>query len=184
MEVKGVSVKPAVLFVREKFPERYNAWLRQLPEESRIIMSDFISLKKWYPLKAGLVYPTRLIGEMFFDDIEQGAFELGIYSSQIALKGVYKVLAKVSSPSFIVNRASSLMESYYRPAIMDVTEKSNRHAVLSIIDFPEPDITVDYRIFGWIKNTMESSNFRMPKVEMRKSMAKGDLVTEYYVGWV
>jgi len=184
MEVKGVAVKPVAQFVKARFPEQYNAWLRKLPEEARIIMSDFVSLTKWYPLEYGLVIPTRLVGEMFYDDIEQGAFELGVYSSQLALKGVYKILAKVSSPGFIVNRASSLMESYYRPAIMDVTEKSNRHAVLTIIDFPEPDIMVDYRIYGWIKNTMEESSFRLPKVSMRQSMGKGDAVTEYYVEWV
>ncbi len=184
MEVKGIAVKPIPKFVQEKFPEQYHAWLKRLPEESAKIMGNFISLTKWYSLKNALTIPTRLIGEMFYDDIEQGAFELGVYSSQLALKGIYKILVKVSSPSFIVSRASGLMESYYRPAIMSVTEKSDQHAVLTIIDFPEPDIAVDYRIYGWIKNTMEASSFNLPEVSIRKSMGKGDFVTEFLVTWV
>ncbi len=184
MEVKGTAVKPIPKFVKERFPEQYNAWLKRLPEESRKIMGGFIRLTKWYPLKQALTIPTRLIGEMFYDEVEQGAFELGVYSSQMALKGVYKVLASVSSPTFIVGRATGLMESYYRPAIMSVTEKSDKHAVLTIIDFQEPDVVIDYRIYGWIKNTMEASRFYLPEVSIRKSMGKGDMVTEYLVTWV
>lgn len=184
MEVKGVAVKPIPKFVQEKFPEQYNAWLKRLPDESRKMMSGFIHLNKWYPLKTALTIPSRLIGEMFYDTIESGAFELGIFSSQLALKGIHKILASISSPSFIVSRAGSLMEGYYRPAIMSVTEKSDNHAVLTIIDFPEPDIAIDYRIYGWIKNTMESSRFNLPEVTIRKSLGKGDMVTEFLVSWV
>jgi hypothetical protein len=184
MEVKGTAVKTIPKFVQEKFPEEYSTWLKSLPEASAKIMSSSISLTKWYSLKNALIIPTRLIGEMFYNDVEQGAFELGVYSSQVALKGIYKILVKVSSPSFIVSRAPGLLESYYRPTIMAVTEKSNTHAVLSIIDFPEPDVAVDYRIYGWIKNTMESSNFHLPEVSIRKSLGKGDFVTEYLITWV
>ncbi len=184
MEVKGTAVKPIVQFVKDQFPLQYNEWLRALPESSRNIMANYISLTNWYELKTSLIVPTRLIGEMFYNDIEKGAFELGVYSSNMAIKGIYKVLVKVSSPGFIVNRASGIIESYYRPVILDVTEKSKNHAVLTIIDFPEPDVVIDYRIFGWIKNTMEMSSFRMPTVELIKSMGKGDIVTEYLVKWV
>lgn len=184
MEVKGIAVKTIPKFIQEKFPGEYHTWLRELPEESAKIMGGDISLKKWYPLETALTIPTRVIGEMFYNNIEQGAFELGVYSSQIALKGIYKVLVKVSSPSFIVSRAPGIIESYYRPAIMSVTEKSDQHAVLSIIDFPEPDVAIDYRIYGWIKNTMEHSSFDFPEVSIRKSMGKGDFITEFIITWV
>jgi hypothetical protein len=183
MEVKGTAVKPIQEFVKEKFPNEYIIWLDSLPAESRSIIENRISLTSWYPMDLALIIPSRLIGEMFYKDIQKGAFELGIFSSVQAIKGVYKMLVMVSSPSFIINRASTIMASYYRPCSMEITKRSKDMAVLSIVDFPKPNIVIDYRIFGWIKNTMEFSKFKSPKVEMLKSMGKGDSTTDYLIKW-
>ena len=183
MEIKGTAIKTIPGFVKSKFPNEYNIWIESLPQESRAIMENRISLTNWYPLDTALIIPTRSIGEIFYKDIQKGAFELGVFSSAQAIKGIYKMLVMVSSPSFIVNRASTIMSGYYRPCIMDITKRSKEMAVLSIIDFPQPDIVIDYRILGWIKNTMEYSKFSSPKVEMLKSMGKGDATTDYLVKW-
>jgi hypothetical protein len=183
MEVKGTAVKTIPEFVKAKFPNEYDAWLEALPEESKKFMSDRISLTNWYPLETALVIPTRKVGELFFRDIQKGAFELGVFSSEQAIKGVYKMLVLVSSPSFIVNRTSSIMANYYRPCKMEITKRAKDMAILSITDFPNPDIVVDYRIYGWIKNTMSMSKFRNPKVDILKSLGKGDDTTEFHVQW-
>jgi len=183
MEVKGTAIKTIPEFVKEKFPNEYKRWLDALPVESRSIIDDRISLTNWYPLESALIIPTKFIGEIFFNDIQKGAYELGIFSSNHAIKGVYKMLVMVSSPSFIVNRASTIMSSYYRPCEMEITKRSKDMAVISIINFPKPSIIVDYRILGWIKNTMEFSKFKSPKVEMLKSLGKGDSSTDYLIKW-
>jgi len=183
MEVKGTAVKTIPEFVNAKFPNEYNAWLESMPPESKSIMSSRISLTSWYQLETALIVPTRRVGEMFYKDISKGAFEMGIFSSEQAIKGIYKMLVMVSSPAFIVNRTSSIMSNYYRPCVMDITKRSKDMAVISIIEFPSPDITVDYRIFGWIKNTMSVSKFRNPKVEILKSMGKGDNTTDFLIQW-
>jgi len=183
MEVKGIAIKTIPDFVKEKFPNEYKTWLETLPVEARSIIENRISLTNWYPLESSLIIPTQLIGEMFYKDIQKGAFELGIFSSNQAIKGIYKMLVMVSSPSFIVNRASTIMSSYYRPCEMEISKRSKDMAVLSIVNFPNPSVVVDYRILGWIKNTMEFSKFKSPKVEMVKSMGNGDSSTDYLVQW-
>jgi hypothetical protein len=183
MEVKGTAVKTIPEFVAKKFPNEFDAWLESLPVESRQFMTDRISMTNWYPLESALVTPTRKVGEMFFKDIQKGAYEMGVYSSEQAIKGIYKMLVLVSSPSFIVNRTSSIISNYYRPCKMDITKRSKEMAIISMLEFPTPDIAVDYRIFGWIKNTIEVSKFKNPKVEILKSMGKGDKVTEYLIQW-
>jgi len=183
MEVKGTAIKTIPEFIKNKFPNDYNRWLNALSPESKNIFTDRVSLLKWYPIQDALIKPTRLIGEMFYNDIEKGAFELGVYSSESAIKGIYKMLVKVSSPSFIVSRASNIMSNYYKPCIMDVIESTKTSALLSIIDFPEPDIVIDYRVLGWIKTTMEFSRFQNPKVELKKSMGRGDFSTDFLIEW-
>lgn len=184
MEVKGTAIKTIPEFVRAKFPNEYNIWLESLPQESRAIMENRISLTNWYPIDYALILPTRAIGELFYKDIQKGAFELGVFSSAQAIKGIYKMLVMVSSPSFIINRASTIMSGYYRPCVMDITKRSKLMAVLSIIDFPTPDVVVDYRVLGWIKNTIAFSKFNSPRVELLKSMGKGDTTTDYLVQWM
>lgn len=183
MEVKGTAIKTIPEFVKAKFPDEFNIWLESLPLESKAIMENRISMTNWYSIDSGLIIPTRSIGEMFYKDIQKGALELGIFSSTQAIKGIYKMLVMVTSPSFIVNRASTIMSGYYRPCMMDITKRSKNMAVLSIIDFPQPDVVIDYRILGWIKNTMQFSKFNDPKVEMLKSLGKGDATTDYLVQW-
>jgi hypothetical protein len=80
-----------------------------LPQESQSIIENRISLTSWYPLETSIIIPTNLIGDMFYNDISKAAYELVIYSSVMAIKGVYKMLVMVSSSSFIVNRASTIM---------------------------------------------------------------------------
>ncbi|MFN8258899.1 MAG: hypothetical protein U0W24_24640 [Bacteroidales bacterium] len=183
MEVKGTAVKSIQEFVNEKYPNEYNSWLNALPADSKTIIENRISLTSWYPIESSIITPTRIIGEMFFRDVQKAAFELGIYSSAQAIKGVYKMLVMVSSPSFIVNRASTLISSYYRPCKMEITRRAKDLAVVSITEFQKPNIIVDYRIYGWIKNTLEFSKFKSPKVEMLKSMGKGDSTTDYLITW-
>jgi hypothetical protein len=183
MEVKGIAVKTIPEFVSKKFPSEYDSWLESLPEMSRTFMSERISLTNWYPLEPALIVPARKIGEKFYKDIQKGAIEMGIFSSEQAIKGIYKMLVQVSSPSFIVNRTSSIISNYYRPCKMEITKRANSMAIISIIEFPKPDIVVDYRILGWIRNTIEAAKFRNPKVEILKSMGKGDASTEYLIQW-
>ena len=183
MEVKGTAIKTIPEFIKNRFPNEYSRWFNALSDEAKDIFKDRVSLVKWYPVNEALIMPTRLIGEMFYNDIEKGAYELGVYSSEVAIKGIYKMLVKVSSPSFIVSRASNIMSSYYKPCIMDVVESTKKSALLSIIDFPEPDIVIDYRVLGWIKTTMSFSRFNNPKVELTKSMGRGDFSTDFLIKW-
>jgi len=183
MEVKGTAVKTIPEFVRNKFPNEFDSWIESLPADSKSFMTERISLTNWYPLEPAILVPTRKVGEMFYKDIQKGAFEMGIFSSEQAIKGIYKMLVLVSSPSFIVNRTSSILSNYYRPCKMDITKRSKEMAVISMLEFPEPDVVVDYRILGWIKNTIEVSKFNNPKVELLKSMGQGDATTDYLIQW-
>ena len=126
MEIKGTAIKTIPEFVKEKFPNEYNLWLDSLPMESQSIINNRISLTNWYPIESALVIPTIKIGEIFYKDIAKGAFDLGVYSSVNAIKGVYKMLVMVSSPSFIINRASTIMSSYYRPCGMEITKRQKK----------------------------------------------------------
>lgn len=184
MKVKGTAVKSIQQFVREKHPDQYDHWLKSLPVEAQRVMQDAIYATNWYSLHQAVVLPTEHIAHLFFNnDTKKGAWELGRYSAEIALSGVYKVFVKMSSPSFIINRATRIFSTYYHPATMIVPEKSDKSIVVHITEFETPHSTVENRIAGWVERALELSGCKEIKFTISKSLTLGDDLTEFLVSW-
>lgn len=183
MEIKGAAVGSIPLFVKNKFPKRYDEWLNSLSQASREIMNDSILIGSWYPLSDACVEPTEKICKLFYNDKIDGAWEGGRFSADFSLKGVYKVFVKVASPIFIMSRASIIFSAYYKPSIMKLVDKSSKKGIIHILKFPEPDTYVDFRIGGWIERALEICGCKDVKITITKSLAKGDRLTEIVGEW-
>lgn len=184
MEIKGTAVKTIPEFVKARFPEQYDEWFDELPDESKKIMGDAIYATNWYPLEFAGLIPTRKIGEVFYNnDIKKGAWEAGRYSAEVALKGVYKVFIRLTSPTYIIGRAGRIFSTYYRPSELKVIDNGKKYVIQHILQFPMPDIVVEYRIAGWMQQALELNHCKNVKVEFPKTMTKGDAYTEISITW-
>lgn len=183
MEVKGLSVASTPAFVQHSFGSRFNEWIDSLSSESREIMSNCILASNWYPLQEAFIEPTRKICDLFYGGRDKGAWEVGRYSADIALKGIYKLFVKLGSPEFLIKRASKVMSTYYRPSELIVHEMSSGKAKVHIVKFPEANRFIELRIAGWMERAMEISGCRHVDIKITRSLAKGDLVTEFATEW-
>ncbi len=109
---------------------------------------------------------------------------LGSYSAETALKGFYKVFLLIASPQFLMQRASKIFTTFYNPSQVEAEITGPYSAILRVIQFEDIDETVEYRIAGWIRKALELANCREPGYEIKKSMAKGDAVTEIHFFWL
>lgn len=182
MEVKGIAVIPIKDYVKSQFSARYQEWLGSLSTEAKNIMGNPLA-SIWYPLQPALVEPTQKICALFYNGDEQGAWQMGRYSAEHALKGVYSIFVKLGSPGFIVSRGSRIMSQYYRPCEMVATENKSGRAVMQIVQFPEPNRLIEMRIGGFMERAIELSG-KTPTTKIIRSMAKGDSLTEYCTEWV
>lgn len=184
MQVKGAAVETIPKFVKSKFgDEGYRKWLDSLPAETRKQFEFMILSSKWYPLKEMLVEPTIKICDLFYQGNINGAVEQGRFSAEHGLVGIYKVFIKLGSPGFIIDRASTIMSSYYENSAIEVMEKGDKRIRLHITKFDEPSKVVENRIKGWIERALEMSSAKNPKLVIFKSMADGADVTEFIVTW-
>ena len=183
MEVKGTAVESIPVFVKKKFAHRFEEWLNTLPESSRKIMREKILPSAWYPLQEALIIPTQKICELFYRSVEEGAWEAGRFSADYALHGIYKWFVKLGSPGFIIGRASTIFSTYYRPSKMVLVENSPKRGVVHIVQFAEPNRLVELRIGGWIERALEISGCKELKVEITKSLTRGDPITEFIMEW-
>lgn len=183
MEVKGIAVKSIPEFVKRKFPNEFEEWLASLSNKSKKIMEGDILVSSWLPLYEAMVEPTEKICELFYGGDKKGAWEAGRFSSDIGLRGVYKIFVRVGTPHFIIGRASIIFSAYYRPSKLEVVEKKPKSALLHIVEFPEPNELVEQRIGGWMERAVEISGVEVISVRITKSLAKGDPYTEFAGEW-
>jgi hypothetical protein len=181
MEVKGSAVISMRDYVAHSFSSRYQEWSNSLSIESQRIVSGVLS-SSWYPLQPAIVEPTRKICDLFHNGNDKGAWQLGRFSAEDALKGIYAMFFKLGSPGFIVSQGSRILSRYYHPCETKVTENTARRAVVQIVQFDEPNHLVEMRIAGWMERAIEL-NGKNASASINRSMAKGDTITEFCVEW-
>jgi hypothetical protein len=182
MEAKGTAIEILPKFVEDRFgPGSLKEWISVLPEEARREFSDGILSFRWYPLKTILVVPTLRVCQLFYDGDTRGALDIGRFSAEYALKGIYKVFLKVRSPEFLIDRASRILPTYYRPSAMEVVEASEGRCTLRVTDFQEMDEVIELRIKGWIEKAGEIAGGRNIACSIRESLTKSSPHTDFVV---
>ncbi len=155
MEIKGTAVKTVPNYIKEKHQHVFEQWIESLPEQSRKIMDSPILSTEWYPLQEGIIIPMENLAKILSEEVNKVAWDMGAYSSQIALKGVYKIFVRIASPAFVIGRAANILETYYRPATINLAQREKGKIVLEFDNFLKADHLIMHRIAGWCYNTFE-----------------------------
>lgn len=183
MSIKGSAVKATKEYVLKKHPDRYEEWLKKLSPQARNIISNPILATQWYPIEESVVEPTTTACDLFFDKLENAAWQMGEFSADQALSGIYKVFVLISTPQFIISRGAKVFQSYYKDSEIIIKDKSEEHVRLQIVKFPYPHEVMECRIAGWISGAIQKTGHKKIDVKITKSMTKGDPYTEIYSKW-
>jgi hypothetical protein len=184
MEIKGSAVKATPDFVRDKFGSRYSEWVMSLPEKSKVIIEQPIYATSWYSLTDSVIIPTQKVADLFYGgNSAKAASEIGRYSADIALKGIYKIFVRVSSPQFVLSRASSIFATYYQPSDIKVIEITEKKAVLQLSRFHPNERIIMNRIAGWIEKTLEITLKSPLKVDVENHIEGANLTTKITAIW-
>lgn len=185
MKVKGEALVSLPLFILTKYGKtQYEDWLNSLSEEAKQVFSRPIDKTKWYPMRKMLVEPTRALCEMFYKNDLKGAFDCGRYSAEYGLKGIYKILVKLSSPEILINRASKIIKNYYEPSDVEVIDLGMKKLIVRLTEFSEMEHCVEQRIAGWMQRAVEITGKKLVKVKITKSLVQNDPVTEFEITWM
>lgn len=181
MEIKGSAVRSTIDFVKKYYPEDYTKWFNSLDKPTQDIFVN-ISVSTWYHIDI-LIKPTQKILELFYNDDIKGAYEIGRFSADYGLNGLYKFFIKFGSPSYIISKSANVFGAYYRDAIMTVISKTPNSVVVDISNFTEYHKIIEQRIIGWIEKALELSGCKNLETNIVKSLCSGDNSTELYITW-
>ena len=184
MKVKGEAMLSLPLFILKKHgKDKYNRWLDTLSPEARKVYGSPIHKSDWYSLKEMLADPTGKMCELFYNCSTRGAWDCGRYSAEYGLKGLYKVLVKLSSPQVLIKRATSIIRNYYRPTELEIVENDEGRIVVHITKFPDSDEFIENRIAGWMQRAVEITGCKHVSVKITQSLACHDKCTEYRISY-
>lgn len=183
MEVKGTAVIAIRDYVKSQHPAQYQQWIDSLTPTSKELFSGLIDSTKWYHVDEGVVDPTKNVGLLFYQgDILKGAWHSGRYSAQKALTGIYKIFVKATSPAYIIQRASRVFATYYRPCEIIVTESNPQSVRLDLTDIDKKYDVIENRIAGWIEQALEISGAK--NVQLKIDNKPGVVNTrEIFISW-
>lgn len=182
MEVRGSVLISIDEFVKERHSSDYNSWKGKLSSETLELLKN-PGPQKWYPVEDGVIDPTKHLCDMFYEDAKRGAWESGRYSAEAALKGIYKIFVLVSTPSFMLKRASRIMTTFYSPTNIEVVDTTDRSMLLHLTQLPVNNELIEHRIGGWIEKALEICGCKGLKVNIKSSLSKGDDRTTFDITW-
>jgi hypothetical protein len=184
MKVKGTILLSIRDYVKENFPNRFQEWVKKLPTESQTLYQKSILTTEWYDYYHGLIKPSEMLAELFFhNNIKKSAWEIGRYSAEIGLKGIYKVFVLIATPQFIMKRGSKILTSFYHPSALDTGEKREKGVDIFVTEFSEPSEIAEYRIAGWMERALEICGVKNITIEITESLVSGSDRTAYVVNW-
>jgi hypothetical protein len=184
MQVKGSAIVTINKFIKDKFgEEKFQEWLKSLTPEARDVYQTGVLPSTWYELKTFYTEPLIKIVEVLYGGDINGAWDSGRLSADYALGGIYAIFVKLGSPTFIIKKAKTIITTYYTPCELTMPEMSDTNAILRITQFPEITNYAEKRIGGWMERAIEISGGKNVKVKITKSLAAGDIFTEYQINW-
>lgn len=183
MEVKGTAVKSVFEYMEDKQNAYLNDWLTMLSVESREIFENPILATKWYDLDTAVINPMKLAAWVLKLDEKELAWEMGVYSSVVALKGIYKVFIRISSTNFIISRAANITTTYYKNSEVKVLDSEKNKVTLELLKFPKEANLIMYRIGGWVQNTFYAVGCKNVKVEVKNIDDYYEFKTILIVTW-
>ncbi|MCK5536753.1 MAG: hypothetical protein KAI79_07990 [Bacteroidales bacterium] len=183
MEVKGIVTKSISDYVKANYSQQYVEWEDLLTPETVRILDKRRFLHQWHSIDTGVDLPNKALAQLFFDnDVNKAAFMSGRYSAEQSFNGVFRVLLVVISPNMLIQRASRLLGTFYKPSTTKIKKLAKKHIQMSVGMEVKSEI-IEYRIAGWVQRAIEIANGSNVSVEIYKSFAKGDEQLVYDINW-
>jgi len=158
VEIKGSVVSDAIKNVKTNFgDDMYNVIVSQLKPETRPIFEGGSILPiSWYPLDAFLEF-LEMDLKVTANGDEQELIRRSEKVIEGELSGIYKLFVKLGSPGFVLNRISSVHQTYFRGVDIEVELPGPGKAIMKYTGFEKQQRLVGMSIIGFYRKALEIS---------------------------
>ena len=184
MYVKGVSIRSNIDYFKLHYPEYYLDFLNELQPDVREVYEGNVDIEKWYEIKKYYTPPIEIFAKVagIPNPIEL-AKDIGRYSADVTLTGIYKFFLLVTSPHYLMKKSSNMMKTFYKDADAKVIEKGKYWFRLRISSFEDMSEILEHRILSFSQRALELANCKNVSYTIEKSMTKGFDETIAFFEW-
>jgi len=153
-KVKGPALQSTLAFLSEHISGGLDAVLEKLDQEDQDFYNTPVMSSDWYEIKR--LWTVMEAAKPLYPGQKDSFYrELGRFSADAGLKGVYRLFLRIAVPSYIIKKAPMVWRSYYDSGSMHVVDLDKMSCKMALRDFDEPSSALCERFAGWMERTLE-----------------------------
>lgn len=182
-EVKGTALSTRLKYVEEKAaPEIKEKVYAELTEGFQQEIRKGIFANTWYPIGYYLEI-NQAIAKIMGNGNEEIAFDVGCYSADQVLHGVYKLFYKIGTPEFVLKNASRVMNQYFTEGKLRVVFDLPRQARIYFEDVRDYRHTQCLSLIGWAYRNIQLSGGKNVTHQVVQCRKRGDPACQGLLKW-
>jgi hypothetical protein len=182
-QLKGSAYLSTLNFIETHFgaPAKDRV-LSRLSDEDRGILGHMVLPIQWYPLAP---FP-RLLRAM---DAEVGRGDLslvterGTWAAVQDMKTVHKVLLKLVTPSWVIDKGMKLWPNFHTSGHWESKRTGDKGARAELKELGVVDEAMCATLKGWILGLLQLAGIKKANVDHVECRARGDAGCVYVVSW-
>lgn len=184
IKINGTVVRDSVNSVKAQYGDQaYQTILGLLGGETRALFEKPIILpSSWYSLDAFVEF-LEMDLRVTARGNEQELIKRSEAIIERQLSGIYKMFVKLSSPEFLLNRISSIHQSYFQGVAIEVSLPSAGKAILKYTGFAKQHRLIGLSIIGFYRKALEISGAREVTATYSTAIEANKGYCELILGW-
>lgn len=182
--VQATTVRVREAFVAERFGSSAVQRLRSLasPELRELLLAAGPPPGGWVPFSL-FVEMNQLLDRTLGKGDGELVWESGRFAASHNA-GVWKsLIMRHVTPAMLVSLASSLWSKHYDGGRLVSRPGGGSCVMVSIVDFPEPDLAHCRAVGGWMQGSLEMGPRKNPKVKEVACRSAGAAICEFRLTW-
>lgn len=182
-KIKGTGYKSDTQFVKSKYGEEvFAAILATLSAEDQKLLRGPILSHDWYPAEP-IDRFRKAVVQHFNDAPMLTLREMGRYSADFGLTGIYRVFISLVSPMTIIKRSNDLWPKYFDSGRVVVTEADKTTVLIKIMEWNDASEYIGALLTGYFGRAIEISGGHSVEVVQLSSVSRGAPYCEWKVSW-
>lgn len=165
MQVSGHIIRSRYIYARQRGDEAFQRVLSQVQSDTRRVLQNGPLETDWYPFDIYIdlsVTIDRVLGKGDLALIT----EMGAFSCQHNLTGIYRMFFRFGNLNFLLDRAAKAWHSQYDFGTMTLTrDPANKQRItLELAEVPRPHRAIYLAVQGWAIKAAQLSGSEITKL--------------------
>lgn len=154
------------MYVRKQGEVAFQKVLGQLGHEAQAVFERGPLETAWYPYDVYLELSITIDRVLGRGDL-QLVYEMGAYSCEYNLTGIYRMFFRFGNINFLIGQAAKAWRSQYDFGVMQVIRDPDNktRATLELSEVPRPTRVLFLAVKGWVVKAVELTGSELVKTE-------------------